>query len=68
MTSRLNPWEFNALWKPLLREDQDQGDNYHEQRQRRGVTAESQPAFRDWLIDEIADDSSEENRGSGCKS
>ena len=43
----------------LLREDQDQGDNYHEQRQRGGVTAESQPAFRDRLVEKIADDGSE---------
>jgi hypothetical protein len=43
----------------LLREDQDQGDNYHGQRQRGGVTAESQPAVRDRLVEKIADHSSE---------
>ena len=43
----------------LLREDQDQGDDHHQQRQRGSVTAESQASFREWLIEKIADDSSE---------
>ncbi len=43
----------------LLRENQDQGDDHDQQRQRGGVTAESQPSFRDRLIEKVADDGSE---------
>ena len=51
----------------LLRENQDQGDDHHQERQRGGVTAESQPSFRDRLIEKIADDGAERASQDECR-
>ena len=50
----------------LLREDQDQGDDHHEERERCGVTAQSQAAFRDRLVEKIAEGGSERTSQNEC--
>jgi hypothetical protein len=46
----------------LLPENQDQRDDHHQERERRSVTAEGQPALRVWLVEKVADDGAERAR------
>ena len=54
------------FWSGLLRKDEDQRDDHHQERERCSVTAQSQAALRDRLVEKIAEGGSERASQNEC--